>query len=195
MIRLKPRVPIDYGYIGYYTQILSNEHLLKLLDEKNWQNLQPGHVGDYGSIDLDIRSVMGRALPFSETPEDLWTNLEIGINEINSSYIKADIDSIVEPIQLMKYTSETKGKYDLHIDLTTARNGIPRKLSVIILLSDRSDFEGGDLLIQVGDQEINLEQEQNKAWIFPSWLPHRVTEVTKGIRKTAVIWVSGPNWR
>jgi len=65
---------------------------------------------------------------------------------------------------------------------------IIRKLSVICLLSDRSEFEGGELeLAGVGQIEFN----KGDVIVFPSILQHRVTPVTSGVRKSSTLWILG----
>jgi PKHD-type hydroxylase len=65
-----------------------------------------------------------------------------------------------------------------------------------LLLSDPSEFEGGELQVKTdSDEAITLEATQGRAWFFPSWALHRVTPVTKGVRRSLVIWVGGPPFK
>lgn len=68
------------------------------------------------------------------------------------------------------------------------KNKITRKLSVICMLSDSSEYSGGVLEFETYG-EVKLER--GDVIVFPSFLKHRVVPVTEGLRKTAVIWVSG----
>ena len=73
-----------------------------------------------------------------------------------------------------------------------------RKFSLSFLLSEPGvDFEGGEFEINQGEQEnpIVAETKKNRIIGFPSWTIHRVKPVTKGIRKSLVIWVIGPKFR
>ena len=77
-------------------------------------------------------------------------------------------------------------------------SGKIRKLSVSCLLSDSNDYEGGDLEFQPRDQEdpniiLTTEKIRKKGTIivFPSYIWHRVTPVTKGTRYSLVIWNLG----
>jgi len=65
------------------------------------------------------------------------------------------------------------------------RKGIPT-LSVVGLLND--DFEGGEF-IMFEDEKITLKQ--GDILIFPSTFmyPHKVTQITKGVRYSFVSWV------
>lgn len=101
-------------------------------------------------------------------------------------------------IQYTTYTDHQEGKYDWHEDVfwvnPTANH---RKLSVVIQLSDPSDYEGG--CFEIDPQFGVLDQEQIKkrgtVIIFPSFVRHRVTQITGGQRKSLVAWLEGPKWR
>jgi|TARA_Y100000310_G_C20691799_1_gene822779 PKHD-type hydroxylase len=81
-------------------------------------------------------------------------------------------------------------------------NGKIRKLSIIITLVDGSEYEGGDLQINFRhryiDEVIQTMDEirpKGSVIIFPSFLWHRVTPVTKGTRYTLVNWNLGWPWQ
>lgn len=98
------------------------------------------------------------------------------------------IDNI-ENVQLTKYE---KGQfYDWHADdIIITENNYNRKLSVVLLLSDPSEYEGGGLYLK--KYPDNLLQNQGDIVVFPSFLEHKAAEVTSGVRMTAVGWVCGP---
>jgi PKHD-type hydroxylase len=95
----------------------------------------------------------------------------------------------LEPVQIGKY--EVGSHYDWHPDLAKPKDGLQRKLSCTILLND--DFEGGQLEFENVDENPKLEQ--GSVIIFPSMIKHRVTPVTKGIRYSAVGWMTGPAFK
>ena len=71
-----------------------------------------------------------------------------------------------------------------------------RKLSFSIQLSDPSDYEGGNFQLLDEQNKMYVAPRQRGALIlFDSRSSHRVTKVTKGIRKSIVGWVVGPRWR
>jgi len=99
-----------------------------------------------------------------------------------------------EGTQIGRYKSTDEGYYDWHMDASVPQNGIQRKLSISILLNDPSEFEGG--ILQFKDMEDrNVLDKQGTIIVFPSFIEHRVTPVTKGVRYTAVTWASGPSFR
>lgn len=105
-------------------------------------------------------------------------------------YKKADI-------QFTEYHATEGGHYSWHHDIDWSRNdGLDRKLSVTVQLSDPSEYEGGNFSFS---EVENPDTEQSKAkgtvLIFPSYLQHAVSPVTSGVRKSLVAWFEGPKWR
>jgi PKHD-type hydroxylase len=66
-----------------------------------------------------------------------------------------------------------------------------RKLSLVCQLSDPSEYEGGELQINTGEI-FTPEKQKGTVILFPSYLLHRVTPVTKGTRRSLVLWIEGP---
>ena len=95
-------------------------------------------------------------------------------------------------LQLARYTVDQH--YDWHTDLG-ADGYSRRKLSIALMLSDRADFEGGELQFGGAQFTRSAEVEQGDAILFPAWARHRVTPVTSGERWTLVGWWLGPPFR
>lgn len=64
-----------------------------------------------------------------------------------------------------------------------------------IQLSDTDAYEGGDLQFMINNKIENTPREKGTIIIFPSFIMHRVTPITKGTRHSIVGWVSGPPYR
>jgi PKHD-type hydroxylase len=88
-----------------------------------------------------------------------------------------------------------KGHYGWHMD-TFLLSGLPieRKVSVICLMSDPEEYEGGDLQIQLY-QDYKVEMQKGQMIAFPSVLQHRVLPIISGLRNSAVIWLNGPRMK
>lgn len=88
-----------------------------------------------------------------------------------------------------------KGHYGWHMD-TFFLSGQPldRKISVICLMSDPKEYEGGDLEIQMY-QDYKVDMKKGQLIAFPSMLQHRVVPIISGTRNSAVIWLNGPRMR
>jgi PKHD-type hydroxylase len=92
-------------------------------------------------------------------------------------------------LQISRYDSAEKGHFDWHTDRLVEPDGFERKLSLVVQLSPREDYEGGVFELQDLGAFVF---PQGSALIFPSPLLHRVTPVTAGVRHSLVTWVQGP---
>lgn len=98
-----------------------------------------------------------------------------------------------EQVQLAKY--ETGHFYDWHMDtFLLADTPTCRKLTIVALLNDPSEFTGGNFELQNCDSS-QLILQKGSLIVFPSYLQHRATQVTSGTRFSAALWVHGPTFK
>ena len=140
-----------------------------------------------------------------------WLN-ESWINETLKPYIdKANQDcgwnlqwDYTEKAQFTEYE---KGQYyKWHIDQLDKPygerfdkdwQGKVRKLSVTVSLSDPEDYEGGRLEFYTStpyeQKVISCDQilDKGSLVVFPSFIWHQITPITKGTRKSLVLWNLG----
>lgn len=109
-----------------------------------------------------------------------------------------DLDYVHE-IQFTEYSADYKGHYHWHEDLDWTNNKpYQRKLSFVCQLSDPSGYEGGKLELRFPDGEdppADGLADQGSILVFPSFVKHRVTPITKGMRYSLVTWYEGPPFR
>ena len=119
------------------------------------------------------------------------------INEANAVAFNVDIQQEMREMQFSEYHADYSGKYDWHHDVNWENSkNYDRKLSMVVQLSDPDTYEGGRFeFSEVETPQIEDWKQQGSILIFPSYLLHRVTEVTKGVRYSLVSWVRGPRWR
>lgn len=102
------------------------------------------------------------------------------------------LDGFHEKIQYSRYESEAGGFFDGQYDVGKSPAHSSRKLSITIQLSDASEYEGGELeLYSVG----SAPKRKGSVIIFPSFLMQRIAPLTKGVRESLVVWVSGPPFK
>lgn len=84
--------------------------------------------------------------------------------------------------------------YGFHVDAAIMRmpniNEVLRSdMSMTTFLSEKDEYEGGELVIQteLGEQRIKLNA--GDAVLYPSSTLHQVTPVTKGMRVAAITWM------
>jgi PKHD-type hydroxylase len=153
----------------------------------NWQNgISVGGSGDYD--DNTARRV-------KVWMEDLDDNLifKIGqtIIEANERFYKFNLSGFFDydACKIFKYEDSIKARYTWHNDLGQDLMST-RKLSFSIQLNDPSSYEGGALEFMPDFGKPTAEK--GSIIVFPSYLTHRVTTITRGTRYCIVGWVHGP---
>lgn len=126
---------------------------------------------------------------------DRFNDVIMKLNENFYGYNLNGYDSF----QYTEYDSSKLGKYDWHMDTQLGHNtlGATRKLSIVLNLTEQGvDYEGGNLNLNIGMEEEpeNISFPRGRIVAFPSFMIHRVTPVTRGIRKSIVIWITGPKF-
>ena len=120
----------------------------------------------------------------------LYKKLALLAAKANQVMWNFSITSMSENIQFTEYHAEEEGHYSAHIDVGSS--AAFRKVSMTIQLSDENDYEGGDLQFLITDDFISSTRQKGTAIVFPSYFVHRVLPVTKGVRRSLVLWISGP---
>ncbi len=117
------------------------------------------------------------------------------VNIANSNAFLFDISRVISELQFTEYHGTSEDWYGWHHDIEW-NSGAPydRKISVVVQLSDPSDYEGGKFEFDEVETPDNFDA-QGSILIFPSYLRHQVTPVTSGKRYSLVSWVRGPRWR
>ena len=100
------------------------------------------------------------------------------------------VGPIAEQIQLLRY--DEGGHFALwHTDGGTDADR-QRLVSLSIELSEREDYEGGELETVPDLIGRTRTLPRGSAQLFPSRALHRVTPVTRGTRWALVAWTGGP---
>ena len=171
----------------------------KMLEEKPITQSLIG-IGD-GENNLEIRSSKVFFINYSKENSWLFEKINLVVEKINEEYYNYDLNGY-DFLQYSEYSAEEIGHYDYHIDMSF--DAIPqkdydymcRKLSFSIALNDQEkDYMGGDFEIKTGVEAIPVKLNRGDLLLFPSFILHRVTPVTKGIRKSLVGWVLGPKFK
>jgi len=179
----------------FYEKGFDKKELAKIA--KGIKSLEESKATTVGGGKDDIRSSKVRWIPQNTEWHWLYEKLSNLVVEANDILWDFDLHSIPELIQYTEYDAKDKGHYTWHQDIGP---GIlsKRKVSITVQLSDTDDYEGGKLDLWTGGSEENATTAYKGAgsvFIFPSYMMHRVTPVTKGIRKSFVLWVGGSHYR
>ena len=126
-------------------------------------------------------------IPFNKM-QPMYDDLIYLIQKINRNHFGFSNIQITEKAQVSEYS---KGQfYHWHTDMPIDMDTEPpvRKLSMTLLLNDPSEFEGGNLEIA---NRTMTPMKRGHAAIFASFLQHQITPVTRGLRKSLVMWFGG----
>lgn len=141
-----------------------------------------------------IRRSLIHWLEFNESTRWVYKRLAHVISMINAKYFRFDLTGFGEPLQLTNYDHSDNGTYGWHQDVVN--QGVSRKLSLVLQLTDPSKYEGGNLQIMVENNNIlDVRKQRGLIAVFPSYSLHQVTPINKGSRQSLVTWISGPSFR
>ena len=163
--------------------------------------------GNYVSSQESDTSKRNCKISFLDYDEKLDTFFKKIIGEYNYeiSGWKYNIDNL-EAMQLCHYGPEDF--FDWHvdehsIDLVKDDKEYNRKISVTIWLNDPEEYGGGEFDLEVRgpghpdwiNRYETFKLPKKSIILFPSDKWHRVRPVTSGVRKSLVLWFSGPPLR
>jgi PKHD-type hydroxylase len=141
-----------------------------------------------GVIDTKTRTSHISWIPFSKMA-DMYKDIEKIMKTTNGNHFGFDGMQITEMAQYTEYPEG--GFYEWHVDNDVNCQHEPpvRKISMTCLLSPENEFEGGDLELMAEGKVAKIKQ--GHAIFFASFIRHRVKPVTRGIRKSLVMWFGG----
>ena len=151
-----------------------------------------GEGNKHGVLDTKTRTSHISWIPFKKMPE-MYKDIEKIMKQTNGNHFGFNDVQLTEFAQYTEYPEG--GFYDWHIDNHVSCEHEPpvRKISMTCLLSPENEFEGGDLELIKEGQSVKLKQGQ--AVFFASFIRHRVAPVTKGVRRSLVMWFGGPPFK
>jgi len=176
----------------YYAHVFSNEELDKIVElSKNYTEVD-GNVS--GNIDYNYRKSKVKWLSYNDETKFIYEKIVNIMKDANNKIWNFNITNLVDSIQISEYNDDSEGNiaghYDWHMDFGS--NSSTRKLSLTIQLTNENDYEGGDLEFMIHRSIIKAPRERGLCIFFPSYITHRVTNVTKGTRRSLVLWFHGP---
>jgi PKHD-type hydroxylase len=121
----------------------------------------------------------------------------VGLSNQNAGW-NFDVN-FTEKVQFTKY--KLNQHYTWHKDTQIAgdRNEPIRKISSVIFLNNPKDYEGGEFQFKLDNEKkqeiVNVKPDAGTVIVFPSFITHRVTPVTSGVRHTLVSWTKGPQFK
>jgi len=132
----------------------------------------------------------------------IFDRMNMIIDSLNNQFYNFNLNGY-DYFQYGEYEGYENGRQEFHMDTIMGLNkpidsSGTRKLSLTVLLNEPGvDFEGGDLCFNLAEEKHAVAVPNMKAGqviCFPSFLLHKVSPVTKGTRKSLVVWALGPKF-
>lgn len=189
---------MNYTY-ALYTGAITPDYCKYLTDLANSYQEHDATIGGR-VIDEKIRSSKLRWVTPSQNTREVFSYLNDFAVRANRKQFGFDISLGNESFQYTEYRAEEKGHYSWHMDCFYDQ-GVTvseRKLSMVVQLSDPKDYDGGLFCMDnFAHPPFNMEAwaPQGSVIVFPSYIKHCVTPVTRGVRKSFVSWYYGPSFR
>ena len=190
----------------YFNNAFSKEEIKKIIsdcDSLPDVNRATTEDGEQKSEDGGLaRTSMIKWIPETEKWHWLYDKLLDLAIKANKEKWRFDLVSSLELIQYTEYHASECGQYDWHQDVGEGDLQSKRKVSITVQLSDDDEYEGGEFMILKGgsgtgklENFYTCPRNKGNVIIFPSYKVHRVAPVTKGVRKSLVLWIGGSHFR
>jgi PKHD-type hydroxylase len=183
----------QYETYCWNNQVFTYEELERIKVIGNRLNKERAITGA-GKNCLDHRRSFASWIHPNEHTSWIYQRLTELIQQNNSQFFNFDL-TMIEILQFTYYTAEENGYYKSHVDPNNWNLPHNRKLSIVVQLSDPSEYEGGELRLYTSYDPIVIKKELGLVVSFPSYTLHEVSPLTKGERYSLVAWVHGPAFR
>ena len=157
-------------------------------------------LGEDNRLNVEMRSTELGFIPKQPMYRWLYEHIQNCANSGNLTHWNFRLTDI-EPLQYGVY--KPGQHYGWHADQHPVPykdgplKGLTRKLTISVQLSDGDEYEGGEFEFREPGRDDKVEsveglRTRGSVVMFPSFVLHRVTPVTAGVRRSLVCWVVGP---
>jgi PKHD-type hydroxylase len=173
---------------AFWNNLFTPEECRQIIDHANQYEKRMSGINVNAELDKVIRDSKTVWIYPNEDTRWMYDRISNIVISLNDTYFKFDIFGMVEGFQFTEYNAPT-GHYGSHTDCIL--NGIIRKLSIVIQLSDPDDYKGGELELNLSGKPDAMIKDQGTLIMFPSFVLHQVKPITKGTRYSLVGWITG----
>jgi PKHD-type hydroxylase len=193
---IRPVFPIDQSidqtcYYWFETGFSSEEVNLIVKNAKNYESQKATIIGE--DKENTIRKSNIKWLPVNDEWNWVYDRVSNQIMEANKALWQFNLHTIIDNIQYTEYEGNG-GHYDWHLDIGP-KSINHRKVSVVVQLSNPEDYVGGNLELHPGSNSFAVPRAKGAVVVFPSFLLHRVTPLTSGLRRSLVLWAGGEPYK
>ena len=157
-------------------------------------DLKKTSVKLYGGYDDNMVKARGSHFPLNDDTRWLYKHMESVARRINGYSYDFDLTGFTETFYFHTYDGALGEHFGWHVD-AGAGTPAPRKLSLVLQLSSPDEYEGGDFEVKTPLGKQVAVKGLGLVTAFPSFRIHRVTPVTRGVRRALVMFAGGPHFR
>ena len=165
--------------------------------ERHCDGLPPEQARLTGKGNDGIRSTQVAWVHRNAQTEDMYLRMEAIVLRLNADLFHFDLTGLTT-MQYALYRQEEAGYFDWHNDYGRYRGDPgqePRKITMSLQLSEGASYDGCDLEVRAAHPIDVAPRERGALFAFRANALHRVTPITRGVRKSLVIWAAGPEFR
>lgn len=179
----------DFPLMSLYADVFTAEDCARIIGAGEKLAPSIGKVNDPDAKDgvRPVRDAAVRNLPPDTEFGWIYERLIHYANQLNQQSLGFEIEQ-TETLQLLSYGPGQH--YDWHVDIGTQDLAL-RKLSLVALLSDPADYDGGELELFFSDQPTMVDRRRGGLVVFPSFVLHRVRSIGHGRRYSLALWLRG----
>jgi PKHD-type hydroxylase len=191
------RANITFPWV-YWDGAFSEEEIAKIINQFDNNSMEDSTiVGSTSQSETErVRRSKINFFGYDDTTSWIFMRFNDVIEKLNDRFYNYSLNGY-EKIQYTVYDAQYEGKYDWHQDMIHGPNAMPdtRKLTVCMNLTEPNvDYQGGEFQIQLGTEPDTINITKGRIVAFPSYILHRVSPLSQGVRKSLVIWVTGPKF-
>ena len=196
--QLPPVYPFDYPLLHQFVEFVYFDGLFTPIDinriNQYWDSTKSEQATVTGDEIYNEQLRKSSVIGLPPDGEHQWAFDRLGMLclQCNQQRFNFDLRGFYENLQLAEYGEGDF--FDWHLDFGFGASSV-RKLSITVQLSKEDSYEGGDLQFMINQNIVNAPRKQGTVVVFPSFILHRVTPITKGKRRSIVGWVGGPPYR
>jgi PKHD-type hydroxylase len=109
------------------------------------------------------------------------------VRSANRDLFDFDLREFSESPQIATYKASSGGHFAWHSDIGGGLTAAKRKLTLVLQLSEPDAYEGGNLEVMPSAHVAAADRARGCVTIFPSFMLHRVTPATRGVRHSLTV--------
>ena len=190
----------NYPYTAHYqTMYVYNAPKILFTPEECDRIIRIGHAqrlepqrNQYQLADVSDFYMHVAYIPPCPETEFVYDRLWELIVAMNTRYWNFELYDFAEPLKFTEY-EKTNGTC-IHTD-NNMHDSIYRKLTVIVQLSEETNYVGGEVVIYNTKYPKTLFKQRGTVAIFPTYILHKVEPILCGMRNSLVAFAHGPPFR